>query len=103
MSEQSKALSTGSHNYTKAGPPFQLGERQVRWATEIFNDPNSEQALTRKVLLDAETGKEINEIIDLGSHVIHSEADGPYTLYRVVDEQLRLPQYGANAIHEEQC
>jgi hypothetical protein len=92
---ESRALSTGSHNYTKVGKPFMLGDRMVCMADEVMSaDMNAATVSMRRVLLDMETGREIEGPLDLGAHVIHPEPGGAYTYHPVVeaeqDEQGRI-------------
>jgi hypothetical protein len=85
---ESRALSTGSHNYTNIGKPFQMGERWVCMANEILSaDMNAATVTIRRVMLDAETGKEIEGPLDLGSHVIHPDPGGAYMIHSVVEAE----------------
>lgn len=79
---------TGNHNYTNIGKPFQMGERWVCMANEVLGaDMNAETVSIRRVILDAETGKEIEGPIDLGSHVIHPEPGRGYVYYSVIEAE----------------
>lgn len=82
-----KSLSTGKHNYTNIGKPFQWGDRWVCMANEVMSaDMNAATVSIRHVLLDVETGKEIEGSLDLGSHVIHPEG-GAYIYQKVVEAE----------------
>lgn len=96
MSEQDKQLIpigeqqivVAKHYYSHIGEPFKWGERMVCLAMETCAHIGLDMAMTRKVILDAETHEEI-DLLDTGSHVVHNpHGDQAYTVHSVVDADL---------------
>lgn len=84
---ESKSISTGEHKYTNFGKPFQWGERTVCLAVEILSaDDTTSTGITRRVVIDMETGRELEGPFDIGTHVVHPEPGGAYHIHQVVDE-----------------
>jgi len=75
-----------NHYFSNIGKPFQLGNRSVCWAVETCAHIGADMALTRRVILDAETEEEI-DILDAGSHVVHAQPGQVYTIGQVIDSE----------------
>ena len=65
-------------------------------AIETLAHIGQDTALTRRVILDAETHEEI-DLLDVGSHVVHNQPGQAYTIGQVVDATER--QFIAIVIH----
>jgi hypothetical protein len=82
-----KNISTGTHRYTDYGKPFKWGDRMVCFANEILSqDVNASTIGMRRVVIDIETGRELEGPFDVGTHVVHPEPGGAYHIHQVVDE-----------------
>lgn len=88
LGEQSLQAVSSHHYYTKLGKPFKLGGRMVYWAMETLNHIGADMATTRRIIIDAETGWEI-DMLDLGSHVVHNRPGEAYTIEQVVEAEGR--------------
>jgi hypothetical protein len=75
--------------YSHVGKPLKWGDRTVQLATEVIGAIGDKpgHVMTKRVILDCATGKPMEGMIYLGSHVANGTPGGPLYVSKVVDSE----------------